>query len=132
MNIAGIKKKFIITVLYIRTPANVIAKNPLKTNKMKNLETLIKNASRMMKISNKEWIAKGSNVDFKPKIIIYENGYMVGMYHPSASPQFTYTTKKVYGGKELGEYNFCCVFPHQVHNDKVEDIVNMVQLLKIP
>ena len=109
---------------------NVIVKNPLKTNKMKNLETVIKNASRMMKISNKEWIAKGCNVDYKPKIIIYENGYIVGMYHPSASPQFTYTTKKVYGGKELGEYTFSCVFPHQVHNNKVEDIVNMVQLLK--
>ena len=99
---------------------------------MKNLETVIKNASRMMKINNKKWIVRGSNVDFKPKIIIYENGYIVGMYHPSAFYQIIYTTKKVYGGKELGEYTFSCVFPHHVHNNKVEDIVNMVQLLKTP
>ena len=92
---------------------------------MKNLETVIKNASRMMKITNKEWIGEGCNVDYKPKIYIHENGYIVGMYHQSASPQFSYTNKKVYG-KELGEHIVSCTFESHVFNKKVEDIIEMV------
>ena len=92
---------------------------------MENLQTVIKNASRRMKIVNKSWISKGCNIEYIPKIYIYENGYIVGMYHKAAYPQLNDSEEKVYG-KELGKHIVSSTFEYQVFNLKVEDIIEMV------
>ncbi len=93
---------------------------------MENLETIIKNASRRMKINNTRFVEVGGNWDYKPKILIYENGYIVGMYHSAGRPQLCHINEKIYDGVELGKHIVTCHFSCHVLHLKVQDIVGEI------
>lgn len=70
---------------------------------MKN-ERIIKNAVCAAKRISKEWLQDGNSVDYKPKIQIYENGYVVSMHHSASFPQNYNLVEKRYKtnvGKKL-------------------------------
>lgn len=104
-----------------------LCKTIKKTKMEKNLQTIIKNASRRMKINNNEWHKKGYNMEYIPNIYIFENGYIVGMYHQASCPQLCYREEKVYG-KELGKFIINCSFEGHVLKMKTQDIIDWVNL----
>ena len=95
---------------------------------MENLETIIKNASRRMKINNTQFVEGGGYIDFMPRILIYENGYIVGMYHSAAWPQLCHRNEKFYHGVELGKHIVTCSFSCHVLHLKIQDIVDEINL----
>ena len=93
---------------------------------MEHSKEVIRNASRRMKIMNKQWTKTGYNVEYNSIIKIYERGYIVGMYNQSASPQFSHIKAMTYGGLGSGEHIVSCILPHQLIKLTVEEIIEMV------
>lgn len=71
--------------------------------KAQELEKIIENAFRMVRIVSNKWVRAGYNSDFRTSVEIYENGYRVSMYNTASSPQHL-DVKEVKYGKELGKY----------------------------
>jgi len=74
----------------------------MKNNEMKNL---VCDAISHAKINEQIWIEEKNNKDFEPAIKIYQNGFIVSMWHTAAAPQH-YWMKTVLkkGYDELGEF----------------------------
>ncbi len=86
-------------------------------NSEKNTQRIAKNAINALKRTVRKWKNNEENLDFKPFVQIYQNGYVVGMYHSAAAPQNYYVTKKVYGS-ERGEL----LFQHFFTNINIDNI----------
>lgn len=92
------------------------------------MEKLIKMAVKEGKDTQRVWIEKGNNPDFNLRVQLYENGYIVSMFHSAASPQ-NYLVSQYMIGDELGakvydgEDNFG-TFPTTKTSDLVDDILH--------
>lgn len=90
------------------------------------MQELIKMAVKEGKDTQAVWIEKGYNPDFKLRVQIYDNGYIVSMYHSAASPQNQMVSQYIMGyelGAKVydGEDNFR-TFPFISTSDLVDDI----------
>lgn len=68
------------------------------------LMSLAKDAVTHAQINERIWIDNGYNREFQPRITLYENGFIVDMWHTAAHPQAQEQHKVlIMGEKELGK-----------------------------
>lgn len=83
---------------------------------------LIRDAISHAQINQQIWIEQGNNKEFRPSIEVFENGFIVSMWHSASSPQHVWRRKVLTTGEtKLGEYLIGHIFDASIEDDEVND-----------